>query len=337
MNIFYRRVNSMLNFYFLCLLSGFFEIAPFVAALGGNGIQAALIVALFYQLGNLTPCPLKLSRMTIRTAALAGTVLFAAYLTTGFFPLLCAAVALTSLAIQGIRCIIKNNASKPLKRFLRVAGFGLGLFGTPLLLLISGAVTAIFVFTEKSGDGRSALVLPRLNFVNIAMILHQIHYFSYCYAAIAFTAVLAGSAAALGLFLAGWMVYITAARFYRGHGLVLSFFFGHSLLVMLLMGMFFAPSMVLKAVFWILTGIGGTTEFCLARLSIERGGTPDGGTFAENAGHVLGAAVCAVFFAVTGNLLSVVLISAAAALGAIILMAVVYTQPEKTLEVKNAC
>lgn len=327
----------MLNFYFLSLLSGFFELAPFIAALSSKGIQAALIVAMFYQLGNLTPCPLKLSRITIRTAVLVGTVIFAAYLQTGFFPLLCLAAALLSFAIQGTRGIIKNNASKPLKRFLRVAGFGLGLFGTPLLLLISGVVTVFFVFTEKFGDGRSALDLPRLNFVNIAMILHQIHYFSYCYAAIAFTAVFAGTTTTLGLFLAGWMVYIIAARFYRGHELVHSFFFGHSLLVMLLMGMFLTPFMVLKAVFWILTGIGGTTEFCLARLSLERGGTPDGGIFAENAGHVLGAAICAVFYAITGNLLSVVLISATAALGAIILMAAVYMRPEKITEVNNAC
>jgi len=330
-------MNVMLNFYVLSLLSGFFELAPFVAALNSEGILAALIAAMFYQLGNLTPCPLKLSRTAIRTAALAGTVLFAAYFKTGFFPLLCAATALLSIAIQSARSMIKTNASKPLKRLLRVVGFGLGLFGAPLLLLISAAAAALFVYTGKSNAERSAFAPPRLNLVNIAMVLHQIHYFSYCYAAIAFTAVFAGTAAALGLFLAGWAVYIIAARFYSGRGLVHSFFFGHSLLVMLLIGMFFVPSMALKAVFWVLTGIGGTTEFCLAKLSLERGGTPGGGTFAENTGHVIGAVFCVVFYAITGDLLPVVFISAAAALGAIIIMAVVYARSEKTREVNDAC
>jgi hypothetical protein len=336
MNI-YSKGNFMINFYVLSLLSGFFELAPFVTALKSEGILAALIVAMFYQLGNLTPCPLKLSRIAIRTAVLAGTALFAAYLKTNFFPLLCVATALLSMAIQSARSVIKTNASKPLKRLLRVAGFGLGLFGAPLLLLITGAVAALFIYTGKSDAGRSAFAPPRLNLVNIAMVLHQIHYFSYCYAAIAFTAVFAGTAAALGLFLAGWAVYIIAARFYRGRGLVHSFFFGHSLLVMLLIGMFLAPSMAMKAVLWVLTGIGGTTEFCLAKLSLERGGTPDGGTFAENAGHVLGAVLSVVFYAVVGNLLPVVFISAAAASGAIIIMAAVYARPEKAMEVNNAC
>jgi len=327
----------MLNFYVLSLLSGFFELASFVVALNTEGVLAALIAAMFYQLGNLTPCPLKLSRITIRTAALAGTVFFAVYLKIRFFPLLCIAVTLLSLAIQSTRSMIKMNASKPLKRFLRVAGFGLGLYGTPLILLISGAAAALFVYTGKSGTERSALALPRLSLVNIAMVLHQIHYFSYCYAAIAFTAAFAGMPAALGLFLAGWAVYIIAARFYRGYELVHSFFFGHSLLVILLMGMLFVPSMTMKAVLWVLTGIGGTTEFCLARLSLERGGTPDGGTFAENAGHVLGVAFSVIFYVITRNLLPVVLISAAAAMGAVILMAVFYARPEKAREVSNAC
>jgi len=330
-------MNFMLSFYVLSLLSGFFELAPFVVALKSEGILAALIATLFYQLGNLTPCPLKLSRIAIRTAALAGTALFAAYFKTGFFPLLCAATALLSIAIQSARSMIKTNAPKPLKRLLRVVGFGLGFYGAPLLLLISGAAAALFVYTGKSDAERSAFTPPRLNLVNIAMVLHQIHYFSYCYTAIAFTAVFAGTAAALGLFLAGWAVYIIAVRFYRGRELVHSFFFGHSLLVLLLLGMFFVPSMALKAVFWVLTGIGGTTEFCLAKLSLERGGTPGGGTFAENAGHVLGVALGVIFYAITGDLLPVVLISAAAASGAIILMAAVYARPEKTREVNYAC
>ncbi|MCL1836769.1 MAG: hypothetical protein FWG46_04395 [Treponema sp.] len=312
----------MFGFYALSLLSGFFEIAPFIFALRCEGVLPALVVALCYQLGNLTPCPLRLSKTAVRAAAVVGAIFLAAYSVAGFFPLLCAAVALLSAAIQSARGMAKSNASKPLKRFLRVAGFALGLFGAPLPLLVSGAAAAAVVCTGKSGAARGSLVLPPLNAVNAAMVLHQIHYFSYCYAAIAFTAAIAGNAAALGLFLAGWAVYISAARLYRRHALAHSFFFGHSLLVLLLLGMFFMPSMAFKAALWVLTGIGGTTEFCLARLSLERGGSPDGGTFAENAGHIIGVICSIVMYAITDDLLHTVLVSAAAALGAIGLMAV---------------
>jgi len=312
----------MLIFYVLSLLSGFFELAPFVAALRGEGVLPALIVVLCYQLGNAAPCPLRLSQLSIKTAALAGAAFLAVYFKTGFFPLLCAATVLASAAIQSARSMVKSSASKPLKRLLRVAGFALGLFGAPLTLLLAGTAAAAVICGGKAGAGRNSLVLPRLNAVNAAMILHQVHYFSYCYAAIAFTAARAGMAAALLLFLAGWVVYISAARLYRGHGLAPSFFAGHSLLVLLLLGIFFAPSMAVKAVLWVLTGIGGTTEFCLAKLSLERGGSADGGTFAENAGHVLGAALSIAVYAIAKDLLPAVLVSAAAALGAIALMAV---------------
>ena len=313
----------MPGFYMLSLLSGFFEIAPFVIALHGKGVMAALTVALCYQLGNLAPCPLRLSLAMTRAAALCGAAFLAVYALTGLFPLLCIAVALLSIALQSARSSEKSAMSKPLKRLLRVAGFGLGLFGMPLALLISGAAAVVLVWMGKSNNLGSAVFVPRLNAMNAVMVLHQVHYFSYCYAAIALAAVYAGTGAALGLFLAGWVVYITAARLYRRYQLQQAFFFGHSLLVLLLLGMYFVPSLPLKAALWVLTGLGGTTEFCIARLSRERGGTGDGGIFAENTGHVLGVALCMAAYALTQELFAVLFVSAAAAGGAIVLMAVV--------------
>jgi len=312
----------MLGFYALSLLSGFFEIAPFAFALQDKGILTALVVVLCYQIGNLAPCPLKLSGRVIRAVVLIGSLLLAVYCKIGLFPFLCAATALLSTAIQSARSSAKQGASKPIKRFLRVAGFALGLLGAPLTLLIAGVAAVLFVWVGKFDTGRSSITMPRFNAINYAMVLHQIHYFSYCYAAIAFTAALTNMAIALGFFLAGWAVYILAPRLYNGYKLAHSFYAGHSFLVLALLSMFFMPSMLFKAVLWILTGLGGTTEFCLARLSMERGGSSDGGTFAENAGHILGVTLGIVAYIITNDISSTILVAATAALGAISLTAV---------------
>jgi hypothetical protein len=326
----------MLDFYALSLLSGFFEIAPFASALQDKGVLAALVVALCYQMGNLAPCPLKLSGRAIKAVVFIGSFLLAAYFKTGLFPLLCVATALLSTAIQSARSSAKQNASKPVKRLLRIAGFALGLLGMPLTLLIAGATAVVVVWIGKLDTGRSSITVPRFNAINYAMVLHQTHYFSYCYAAIAFAATLTNMAIALGLFLAGWAVYILAPRLYNGYKLTHSFYAGHSFLVLVLLSMFFVPSMALKAILWILTGLGGTTEFCLARLSLERGGTPDGGTFAENAGHILGVALSIVVYIITNDLSPTIVVSAAAALGAVI-MAVVALHSRKEGVTNYAC
>lgn len=311
----------MMNFYLLSLLSGFFEIAPFVLALRTEGVLAALTLSFCYQLGNLTPCPLTLSRHATKAAALFGGVALAIYAGIGYFPPLCVATILLSSAIQTARSASKANASKPIKRTLRVTGFGLGFFGMPFSLLAAGVLAATLVVTNECGGKKSTLTLPRLNYVNIAMILHQVHYFVYCYAAIALAIEYTSASGALTLFVASWVAYILGAKLYRGRGLSMSFFAGHTLLFCLFLGIFFAPSMSVKAVLWILTGLGGTTEFCLARLAGKHGGGADGGTFAENIGHVLGTVLCIAIYVATQNLAVTVLAAAAAALGAIIVMA----------------
>ena len=60
---------------------------------------------------------------------------------------------------------------------------------------------------------------------------------------------------------------------------------------------------------WISTGFAATTEFCIVRFSRDLGGSADGGTFAENAGHVLGVMAGAAAYALTGELMATVVVA----------------------------
>jgi len=314
----------MKTFYALNLLSGFFEIAPLILALNTFGTLQAFIIVLFYQFGNLIPCPVRLSTSFAKVAAIAGVALLIVFFVWGGFAVLCVSVTLISAAIQSIRSAIKTDASKPAKRWLRVVGFGLGFITTPTFLPVAGLLVAVIVGICKTDKVHNAIIMPRLNAVNISMIFHQIHYFPYCYAVIMISLFHIGAFPSLLLFLAGWVTYILGARLYKGRGLLLSFFIGHGILLALLLGMFFVPSLSVKAFLWILTGLVGTTEFCIVNLARQRGGNKEGEAFAENAGHVLGVACGLAAYALTGNLLSTLLVGAGGAIGAMVLIAILY-------------
>jgi hypothetical protein len=321
----------MATFYFLSLLSGILEIAPFILLLRTEGILAALAVALCYQLGNLTPCPVALSGKQVKLAAVLSTVMFTAFALFGALPFLYVAVVCGSAAVQSTRAHSKENATKLLKRSLRVAGFGLGFIcggaaAGRWFLAAAGLILTVIAADRRQTrepDSKPALVLPRLNRMNIVSIIHQVHYFAYCYAALALAFVYAGPWAAMGLFILNWLVYVYGAQIYppeRKWGR--SFILAHTLLTLVLLGIFFIPSLAVKAVLWVATGLFGTTEFCAVRLSLKTGGTKQGSTFAENTGHVLGVLVCMAVYVVTGSLLNTVPTGAAAACCAVLLTSV---------------
>jgi hypothetical protein len=189
----------------------------------------------------------------------------------------------------------------------------------------AAGLTVLFaVIARRSGPAiKGRVILPRLNGLNIVMVFHQMHYFVYCYAAFIVAFELGGRAAAVIVFLLSWIVYLLSPLLYRKvKDLRKVFFCGHSLLVLILTGLYLVPSLPLKIVLYLLTGIGGTTEFCIGGLGKKWSiYNEDAQNFSENLGHVLGIASCLILFLTWGDLKISSFFAAVFALSAIACMA----------------
>lgn len=306
-------------FSLLNLLSGFLETGVVIFALRNFGIKTALFLALLYQLGNLSPYPFRISKqLATMFACISATLMFWCI----YFPFLgLTAVPFLSLALQSVRSDMKTESSKMLKRSFRTLGFLLG-FGFNALLGFLCAVVVLVVLIHIKEKSLNKVFLPKFRKLQAIMILHQMHYFVYCYSAMIIAYKLGGALLAAGIFFAGWLTYIFAPFLYRkGKDYRKMFLFGHSLLTLLLLSMFFAPTILSRAIFWLLTGIGGTTEFCIGKLEHELGHYSEiNHNCSENFGHILGVTTCFLSFVLFSNINLSILLAAGFALTALILM-----------------
>jgi hypothetical protein len=300
-------------------------------------IIQALVCVLCYQIGNLAPCPVRLSKPIIIGSGIMGTICFALNIFSPSHAIVLAArfsgTIFISLCIQSARSLMKGSSSKMLKRSSRVAGFALGFFCNPVLAPIVSVFALFFtiIAVRRSSTIKNSLILPRLNHINAVMIFHQMHYFVYCYAAFIIAFELGGRFAAAFAFLASWIIYVFSPLLYRKtKDLHKVFFFGHSLLVILFVSIYFVPSMSLKIILYLLTGVGGTTEFCIGGLAkkwdlyndIAQG-------VSENIGHVFGVTFCLLVFIFGRSLQLTLLFAAVFALMAIACMTINLIKKEK--------
>jgi len=303
----------------LNLISGFLETGAIIFGLRYFGIEAALVSALLYQMGNLTPYPITVAeKLTVR-AAIVSCILMVLGL---WFPIcFVLAVPFLSAAVQSVRAGMKTGSSKMRKRLWRILGFLLGFGITPVLGAVCATVTLFCAVRNKRPD-ETAICLPRFGKLQFIMLFHQMHYFVYCYAVLVIAYQYGGAFLAAGMFFLGWLTYVFAPLLYKsGKDYRKIFLFGHLLLTAILLSLFFIPSLAVKALLWLLTGFGGTTEFCIGNLEKQRGKYSESNhNCAENFGHILGVAVCLVCFVLTGNLFLTVLLSACFAVTAIIAM-----------------
>jgi hypothetical protein len=152
------------------------------------------------------------------------------------------------------------------------------------------------------------------------------HFFAYCYVIIIAAYQIGGTWMAVSVFLPGWFSYTLSEKIY--HGIAKRprgknrgeepepgqspflwqcfFIFGHSLLVFLLLGLYLFSSLKIKFLFWVLTGLGGTTVFCIKKLKegwqgdMTVTGIGESQAVSENIGHVLGT-LCCIFICITGG------------------------------------
>jgi hypothetical protein len=206
-------------------------------------------------------------------------------------------------------------------------GFILGFLFVPLLgslgsiAIIWGLVTGT---TQSAGIAK--LHFGKFQFV---MLFHQIHYFVYCYAVLITVYQVGGSIVAIVIFSLGWITYILGAKLYRGTNHIVSFVIGHSSLIVLLVAMFLVESMPIRALLWILTGVCGTTEFCIGKLEHETSNYSETQhNAAENIGHVVGVTLCIVIYTISGSLALLPLVAAGSAMLAISTLLLVPNKPQ---------
>jgi hypothetical protein len=234
-------------------------------------------------------------------------------------------IFLASASIQSLRGVLKADAPKMSKRLVRIAGFMLGIL-CPLPLSFAGALAlAVCAMTQISGGSplprKTGLKMPSFDVINAATILHQMHYFVYCYAVLIVAYQAVGGIGSALVFFAGWATYSISPVLYKNFDYRKVFFAGHSGLILLLVGIFVTDGMLLKATLWLFTGFCGTTEYCLKEFSkswgIFRGDSND---FAEIVGHVIGVALCLAIFMIHRDLALTPLFGASFAAMAMVLV-----------------
>jgi hypothetical protein len=363
------------------LFDGLRETAETWDMVRGSAIPLALGAALCYQLGNLIPSPFKLSRPAVMASAalaVAGFVFYALSGSPGSPWILLPPVFFCSAAIQAIRGGIKTQVSKTRKRLVRILGFGSGFFCSPLLAA-AGAVTllaAIFWDSYRhrhsakrqdrflSGKRLVDLSSFRFGLLDWVMVFHQMHFFTYCYVIIIAAYQIGGTWMAIIVFLPGWFSYtLSETRYLKIAERALEkrgrdkpeepgdrkdyfpwqrfFIFGHSLLIVLLLGLYLVPSLGIQFLLWVLTGLGGTTVFCIKKLKEDWQGEPavtgngESQAVSENAGHVLGT-LCCIFVSMIGGRLFYVFPLSAVFVGiAIVIMLISVRQHKNTIRRKG--
>ena len=314
-------------FSLLNLVSGFLETGAIIFALRHFDVNVALVAAILYQFGNLVPHPIQLSKQTTSIFTVFYAILILGSL---YFPLL-GIIATPFLlgALQSVRSGMKTDSGKMRKRSFRMLGFLLGfLFNVYLGLLCAAITLAAVILASQSSENN--INIPRFKKLQVVMMLHQTHYFVYCYAVMLIAYQQGGALVAAGLFFAGWLTYVFAPLAWKkGKNYRKMFLLGHSVLTIILLSIFFVPSLYAKVASWLLTGLGGTTEYCIGQLEKQTGNYHElNHNCAENFGHILGVVICLGACLVTADLYISVLLAAIFALCAIMLMATVKNKGE---------
>ncbi|HIU05680.1 MAG TPA: hypothetical protein IAD14_09505 [Candidatus Coprousia avicola] len=327
-----RRI-TVFTFYATCVLSGAIELGGIFWALGqGYGVVYAVGMTVAYQLGNIflfliTRRIRKLQSLFVCVALILGRAV--ALLPGGSavaYALCFVEVVLLSTLLQTMRSAVKGSEPRWRKRVFRVVGFAVsGVFffaGNALMAAVPALLLALSVVTPRFDDGCWAARLIRGEYGDnrlcVAMVLHQMHYFVYCYAMLIIAFLGTGSPLAAGLWFVGnWVPYIATeplAKATKSSNWMVFFLGGHILVSTVLLGMYAVLSHSLTAalILWVLTGFGGGNVFCIKQLfECKRSYHSQIWVLSENIGHLLGVAALAGI-ALAGISLDITLLIAAA-------------------------
>ncbi len=292
----------MYSFLLLSSLSGIVELGSvFLGIHLGVPIPKVISFPLFYQLGNLMMNIIPNKRSVRITLSIIIVILTIFSSTKCEYISLSIQLALTSFCIQAARNTYKKKCSVSLKRIFRISGF---LF-SPLMLLFNGQLVIIvsaiicLILTQKN----VVSLTPHPNYdcktISFVMIFHQMHYFVYTYIMPIYLFQITNSYIISGIaFAVTWVVYIlpqTIASKYNLTCYSFMFFVCHSFLAICMLMMALASlqeNYLLVLLFWLLTGLGGGSVFCIKNLSNRY--SQINMELSENIGHSIGPVIAIV-------------------------------------------
>lgn len=291
----------------LGILSGYIELGGILYALSLQypPIKAIGIV-LAFQIGNLVPVPVRLNKISTYLALTASIFcfLFIQFNSCEYWVLLFG-TAFLSAAILSMRSNYAQKTGTTSKRISRVSGFiAAPLFSIPAVLFTL-VLLYVFILTLSAGNTKIAIIKPKLNFYNLIMIIHQMHYFCYTYFIIIIIHnVMRYSSFMICIFFAlGWVTYISIGYLLNKTNYKAYFIMGHSFLFITLGLMYFNFSDYLTIVLWICTGFGAGTIFALNELNKNL--LPydkNAMDYSENIGHILGIILSLILYIISNNI-----------------------------------
>jgi hypothetical protein len=292
----------------LAFSSSLIELGPVILAIkAGNGLLTVLLVGLAYQAGNALARVVPRHSLVTASFAVCGVVGSLLYPITN--PMALVWLACISIALQASRRAMHvrklgDSLSTIVKRAVRVSGFVisaifplvLSVVVTALLCLIAALWIARVQPANIPARQKAWFPVQRLH---VIMVLHQVHYFSYCYT-IPYLLGQNGLSQpwAIGAaFGAGWITYLSAETLFGKCRLRPTFIAGHAFVAVTLAGLAASStSLIWTVTLWCLTGFGGGTVYCLTRLSNRLGLTTDGIEKSEDIGHIVGVAIAAASY-----------------------------------------
>ena len=326
-------------FYILNILSGVLEVGYMAWAIReGYDFWVLLLFPFAYQLGNLFPKPFSVGKIPLKVLSALSLVTSCAALFTdlgkiGSVALLCFNICAISIIIQSVRCGMKTNENRILKRSTRVSGFVLAPFCalSPFVLMLLFSMVAFAAL--RGYQGKYAVVkMKRQKSFGAIMIFHQLHYFFYVYPALAAVTLMFFNkehsfSLVIGFFLFAvtWVTYMSTEIILKEKTKSLPVFYtGHlGIVILLLIMSFMDVSNLWFLVLWIVMGsCGGTVYTIYIEADKLNARDEDSMTVCENIGHITGIIVALVLsFFYAGDALNITFrLSSASALTAIALM-----------------
>jgi hypothetical protein len=315
----------------LSILSGYVEfgIVLYMLAQSYSAVWV-VITALAFQIGNLVPVPIKLNKLITRFSIAACIISFAIvqYLSLNMsFWIMLIGITLLSVSIQSIRSNYTEKTGTTSKRVSRVAGFMFAPFFSIGILILVMLVMMTFTFKIDIKKDKASVIIPKLNYFNVVMIVHQMHYFSYTYFLIIILYKLMDfSAVTICLaFSLSWITYISIGYILNKPSYRKCFIAGHTFLFIVLVCVYLNHSSYLQLALWICTGFGAGTFFALNKLDKESNKYEKNAMdYSENIGHVLGTLISIPLYLATESLFFPV---AVAAIFALIAATLIFLQP----------
>ena len=295
----------MFSFLILIFLSGVIELGSvYIGIVHKLPIYMIIVLPLFYQVGNIMLSIIP-SRM-MRDITFACLVLFLSfsYCIYPSFWILAVQLAFDSYCIQLVRMQHKSLCPTWLKRSFRIGGFALSpimlLGGGQIILSLSALICILLILRNfmMRKDNKEIVREKKTKKVEVSMVMifHQMHYFVYTYIMPIYVYQITGSVIlSCFAFSLTWVLYLlpqTIAEKYNNVNYKRMFFFCHFFLavcmvIMAISAYFNRTAIVL--LFWMLTGIGGGSVFCIRYLCKKYEYIDM--SFSENIGHFGGTLI----------------------------------------------